>query len=165
LACDVHSVSFDESNAARLVSRHAFVIDATDDPATKFLINDTCVALGRPFIYAGVLGTGGQVMTVLPGHTACLRCLFEEPPAAEESARCRDAGILGPVAAVIGEIEAAEAIRAVSGEAPELAGRILVYSAARANIRVVEMRARAGCECGAADRIEGETAAQAARHH
>lgn len=163
--CDVYRFALDESNAVRLVSDHAFVIDATDDPATKFLINDTCIALERPFIYAGVLATSGQAMTVLPGRTACLRCLFEEPPAADESASCRDAGILGPVAAVIGEIEAAEAIRAVSGERPEIAGKILTYNAASANIRVVEVGARAGCACGAARQVVDKAAAQAARHH
>ena len=73
------------------------------------MINDVCLALGRPFVYTGVLGMTGQAMTVLPGRTACLRCLFEQPPAPGEIASCREAGIVGPVAAVIGEIEAAEA--------------------------------------------------------
>jgi molybdopterin/thiamine biosynthesis adenylyltransferase len=151
----IHSYPFalDESNAAHLIAAHGFVIDATDDPAAKFLINDTCVALGRPFVYAGVVGTSGQAMTVLPGRTACLRCLFEGPPAADETASCREAGILGSVAAVIGEIEAAEAICAARGDTPQLAGRILTYRAApSAQIRVLEVKARSGCGCGAAKR-------------
>ena len=115
------------SNAAELIARYDFVIDATDGPAAKFLINDTCVALGRPFVYAGVLGMTGQAMTVMPGRTACLRCLFEEPPEPGEIASCREAGIIGPVAAVIGEIEAAEALRWRGGGVPELAGKILTY--------------------------------------
>ena len=103
--------ALDTSNAARMATRYGFIIDATDSPAAKFLINDTCVAAGRPFVYAGVLALAGQSMTVIPGRTACLRCLFQEPPGEAEAASCREAGIIGPVAGAIGEIEAAEAIR------------------------------------------------------
>lgn len=139
------------TNARGLVRRYDFVIDATDDPAAKFLINDVCLALGKPFVYAGVLGMTGQAMTVLAGRTACLRCLFEEPPDTTEIASCREAGIIGPVAAVIGEIEAAEAIRWLAGGAPELAGKILTYEAgAHGRIRVTPVNVRAGCGCAGA---------------
>jgi molybdopterin-synthase adenylyltransferase len=138
-------------NAAAIIAACGFVIDATDDPVTKFLINDTCIALGRPFVYAGVLGMTGQAMTVLPRRTACLRCLFEEPPSAEETASCRDAGIIGPVAGTIGEIEALEAMRSVGGLMPALAGNMLTYDAISSRIRLTPIAARAGCACGAAD--------------
>jgi len=150
-----HPVALDVSNATDLILRHDFVIDATDDPPTKFLINDTCLALGRPFVYAGVLGMTGQAMTVLPGRTACLRCLFEEPPEPGEIASCREAGIIGPVAAVIGEIEAAEALRWLDGGMLELAGKILTYDGtASGRIRALAVNPRAGCACGAARRAE-----------
>ena len=163
LSIDTYPVAFDASNAAELIARHDFVhdfvIDATDDPAAKFLINDTCLALGRPFVYAGVLGMTGQAMTVLPGRTACLRCLFEQPPGPGEIASCREAGIVGPVAAVIGEIEAAEALRWLGGGAPELAGKILTYDAAGSGrMRTLEVSARAGCICGLARRAEDAAA-------
>ncbi|HVA83699.1 MAG TPA: HesA/MoeB/ThiF family protein [Candidatus Binataceae bacterium] len=152
-------VALNCSNAADLIARYDFVIDATDDPAAKFLINDTCLALGRPFVYAGVLGMTGQAMTVLPGSTACLRCLFEEAPEPGEIASCREAGIIGPVAAVIGEIEAAEALRWLGGGVPELAGKILTYDGtARGRIRVLEVNPRAGCACGAARRAKNAAA-------
>src|SRR5260370_25695181 len=80
LSIDTYPVALDASNAAELIARHDFVIDATDDPAAKFLINDTCLALGRPFVYARALGMTGQAMTVLPGRTPCLLCLFAPPP-------------------------------------------------------------------------------------
>jgi molybdopterin-synthase adenylyltransferase len=155
LVVETYPVALDVSNAADLIARHDFVIDATDDPAAKFLINDTCLALERPFVYAGVLGMSGQAMTVLPGRTACLRCLFEEAPAPGEIASCREAGIIGPVAAVIGEIEAAEALRWLGGGVPELAGKILTYDGtASGRIRVLEVNPRAGCACGAARRAK-----------
>jgi molybdopterin/thiamine biosynthesis adenylyltransferase len=160
LSIDTYPVALDASNAAELIARHDFVIDATDDPAAKFLINDTCLALGRPFVYAGVLGMTGQAMTVLPGRTACLRCLFEQPPEPGEIASCREAGIIGPVAAVIGEIEAAEALRWLGGALPELAGKILTYDAAASGrMRVLEVSARAGCACGAARRANNAASA------
>ena len=163
---EAYPVALDASNAADLIARHDFIIDATDDPAVKFLINDTCVALGRPFVYAGVLGMSGQAMTVIPGRTACLRCLFEEPPAPGEIASCREAGILGPVAAVIGEIEAAEASRWLRGEEPELAGKILTYNAdAGGSIRTLEVSMRAECGCESLQRIHRARAYSATREH
>jgi molybdopterin/thiamine biosynthesis adenylyltransferase len=145
-------------NASSIISACGFVIDATDDPATKFLINDVCVETGRPFTYAGVLGMTGQTMTVLPGRSACLRCLFEEPPSAEETASCRDAGIVGPVAGTIGEIVAAEAMRWIDGLMPALAGKMLTYDATNSRIRLTPIAARAGCGCRAANAADGAEA-------
>jgi molybdopterin/thiamine biosynthesis adenylyltransferase len=142
-------------NAAGLVAEHDFIIDGTDDPATKFLINDTCVAAGRPFVYGGVLGFSGQAMTVIPGRTACLRCLFEEPPMEGEVASCRDAGILGPVAGFIGTVQAEEAIRLARGEQPSLAGRILTYDSSRGRSRITVVSPRRGCGCGAYENWSG----------
>ncbi|MGB0062408.1 HesA/MoeB/ThiF family protein, partial [Candidatus Binatus sp.] len=93
-----HALALDASNAARLVAAHDFVIDATDSPAAKFLINDTCVTTRTPFVYGGVVGMTGQAMTVIPGATACIRCVFETPPDEAEIQSCREAGIVGPVA-------------------------------------------------------------------
>lgn len=164
LSVETHQCELTAANAVRIISGYDFIIDATDNPAAKFLINDTCVAIGRPFIYAGVLGMTGQAMTVIPRLTACLRCLFEEPPDETEIASCREAGIIGPVAGAIGEIEAAEAIRVLSGERPALAGAILTYDGARtARIRLTPVAARAGCGCGAAE-AGGISVAQSASH-
>ncbi len=134
-------------NAAALIAEHDFIIDGTDDPAAKFLISDSCVGAGRPFVYGGVLGFFGQAMTVIPGRTACLRCLFEAPPMEGEVANCREAGILGPVAGFIGTVQAQEALRFVRGQPPVLAGRILTYDSGRSRLTVASPRR--GCGCGA----------------
>ncbi len=145
-----HAIAFDSASARALAAAHGVIIDATDDPAAKFLINDTAIALRRPFIYGGVLATAGQAMTVVPGRGACLRCLFEEPPADDEIATCREAGIIGPVAGVIGEVQAAEALTVMRGGVPMLMSRILTCDAAAGmRIRVTEVATRAGCSCGA----------------
>ena len=148
---ETYQYELNAANAADVISHYGFVIDATDNPVTKFLINDTCVAARRPFVYGGVLGLTGQAMTVIPGRSACLRCLFEEPPDEAEVASCREAGIVGPVAGAIGEIEAAEAIRCLRGETPALAGAMLTYDGAAAGrVRLTPVAARPGCGCGAA---------------
>jgi molybdopterin-synthase adenylyltransferase len=145
-----HATHFDSSNALALAAAHAVIIDATDDPAAKFLINDSAITVGRPFIYGGVLATAGQAMTVVPGRGACLRCLFEAPPPADEIATCREAGIIGPIAGVIGEVQAAEALNLLRGAVPILMNRILTCDAsAGMRIRVTDVTARAGCNCGA----------------
>lgn len=148
---ETHYTELGPSNAQSVLGSYDFTIDATDSPLTKFLINDICVALSRPFVYGGVLGMTGQVMTVLPGRTACLRCLFEEPPDENEIASCRDAGIIGPIAGAIGEAQASEAISYLRGSMPALAGTMLTYDAtALGRIRLTRIAARPGCACGAA---------------
>jgi molybdopterin/thiamine biosynthesis adenylyltransferase len=145
-----HAIALDSSNAARLVGGHDFVIDATDSPAAKFLINDTCIAARIPFVYGGVVGMTGQAMTVIPGETACVRCVFETPPDEEEIQSCREAGIVGPVAGAIGEMQAGEAMRAARAQTLLLSGKILTYDASGpSRVRITGVSPRAGCACGA----------------
>jgi adenylyltransferase/sulfurtransferase len=144
--------ALDAANAAAIIAAFDFVIDATDNPATKFLINDVCVDLGVPFVYGGVLGLGGQAMTVMPGTTACLRCLFEEPPDAAEVASCREAGIIGPIASAIGEAQATEALSVMHGRMPALGGTMLTLDGSQSGrVRLTPIAARVGCRCGAAE--------------
>jgi molybdopterin/thiamine biosynthesis adenylyltransferase len=161
LEIERYRFALDDSNAARVIVDYGFVIDATDSPAAKFLINDVCVAARIPFIYGGVLGMAGQAMTVLPGRTACLRCLFEQPPDESEIASCREAGIIGPIAGAIGTVEGDEAARWVRGAEPGLAGMVITYDGVRgASSRTIAVPAREGCSCGASspDRLDGRHA-------
>ena len=157
LVCDLNP-----NNAREKIDGFDFVIDATDSPAAKFLLNDIAIASGTPFAYAGVLGMSGQMMTVIPGRTACLRCVFEDAPDASEIASCREAGIIGSVAGVIGEIQAQEAIATMAGNAPRLAGAILTYDATSTlRVRVSKINPRPGCICGAHSSTTTEVQAQA----
>jgi len=147
---EARAIAFEPHNAIDLATAHDFLVDGTDNPAAKFLINDAALETARPFTYGGVLGMSGQAMTIVPGRSACLRCLFEEPPDPEEIGSCREAGIVGPVAGVIGQVQATEAIASLTGIPPNLAGRILTYDAAApARFRVTDVPARSGCRCGA----------------
>ena len=87
------------------------ILDGTDNVATRYLINDAAVSRGIPWVYGGCVGVGGRAWGIWPGETACLRCVFPEPPKAEELATCDTAGVLGPAAGVVGSLQAATAIR------------------------------------------------------
>ncbi|MGI8586471.1 MAG: ThiF family adenylyltransferase [Chloroflexia bacterium] len=94
------------------------VLDATDNFAARYLLNDASVETGRPWIYSAVLGTSGMLMTVQPGRTACLRCVFPEPPAAGSAPTCETAGVLEPAVAVVAGLASAAALQLLLGQDP-----------------------------------------------
>jgi len=110
---------FDGGNAQSLLQGVDFVVDATDNYESKFLINDMCVAAGIPFTHGSISRYSGQVMTWVKG-APCYRCLFPEPPAAEPPA-----GPFGVIPGVVGSVQAAEAIKYVAGIGKLLTGRLL----------------------------------------
>lgn len=145
----VHPERVTAENVERILSRYDFVIDATDNPATKFLLNDAAVLLRKPLAYGGVVGLEGQLLTVLPGRSACLRCLFPEPPADHEIASCRAAGILGPLAGIVGTLQAQEAIKFLTGRGNLLADRLLTIDGRRMRFREVPLQRSQLCPlCG-----------------
>jgi len=130
-------------NVVALLDGSDVVVDATDDAATKFLLNDACVIAGRTLVHAGVIGFRGQLFTIVPRQSACLRCLFPEAPSEQESATCRDAGILGPVAALLGVLQARQALAALAGE--PTAGRLVTVDARSLAIREIELASDPRC--------------------
>jgi len=145
LAIATAGVRFDAANAAALVGHHACVIDATDGIATKFLINDAVVALRKPLVHAGILRFQGQLMTILPGVSACYRCLFGAPPAEGSVPSCQEAGVLGSLAGTIGTLQAGEAIRLITGTGTLLTDRLLTYDALAGRWRHVRLRRNPAC--------------------
>ena len=111
LVADVHS-----GNIESLAEGVVLILDGTDNVETRYLLNDVAVKLGMPWVYGACVGTEGRVMPVIPGRTACLRCVFPEPPAGSDLPTCDTAGVLGPVAAVVGAMQAVEAIRLLVGD-------------------------------------------------
>jgi adenylyltransferase/sulfurtransferase len=145
LAIERHALRFDAANAAALAADHACIVDATDGIATKFLINDAAVGLGRPLVHAGILRFQGQLMTIVPGMSACYRCLFGAPPADGSLPSCQEAGVLGSLAGTIGTLQAAEAIRIVTGTGALLTDRLLTYDALAGGWRHVRLRRNPSC--------------------
>jgi molybdopterin/thiamine biosynthesis adenylyltransferase len=165
LEIETMPIALQADNARAIIERFDFIIDGTDNPAAKFLINDVALATATPFAYGGVLGMSGQVMTVIPGRTACIRCLFENAPDPAEVASCREAGILGPVAGAIGTLQAREALAIATGRTPALAGGILTYEASGTpRMRFTMVSPRAGCICGAYQRTSMKKDEAHARH-
>ncbi|HOX45105.1 MAG TPA: ThiF family adenylyltransferase [Myxococcota bacterium] len=102
-------------NLARLVGRPDLVLDATDNFATRYLLNDLCVRDGLAWIYGGCAAAYGVCMPVLPHETPCLRCLFPEPPPPEHAPTANTVGILAPIAHAVASLQAAEALKLLSG--------------------------------------------------
>lgn len=136
---------FDGGSALDLVRAADVVVDGSDNFPTRFLANDAAVAAGRPLVHGGILRYTAQLLTVVPGQTGCLRCLFEEPPPPDAVPSCAQAGVLGALAGMAGALMAAEALRLLAGERGAYAGRLVIFEARPARTRVVVVRRRAGC--------------------
>lgn len=123
-------------NAEEIISEYDFIIDAVDNFETKFLINDVCVLLEKPFCHAGILRFEGQVMTYVPGKGPCYRCIFEEIPKSGDIQNCSQAGIIGAVAGIIGSIQALEAIKYFLEAGELLTGKMFVLDGLSMRTRI-----------------------------
>jgi molybdopterin-synthase adenylyltransferase len=136
-------------NIAALVADYDFIIDGTDNFAAKCLINDACVLGGKPFSHGGIHQFDGQTMTVLPGESACYRCVFPEPPPRDVIPSCSQAGVIGVLPGVLGTLQATEAIKYLLGAGDLLTGRLLTFSALRMRFREIAVKKNARCPiCG-----------------
>src|SRR5437763_7284492 len=130
---------------AHLLRRFDLVLDGTDTIAAKFVVNDAAILAGVPLVHAGVLGFRAQLLTVLPGRSACYRCVFEEAPPPGDVPSCQEAGVLGPVPALAGALQAAEALRVLAGVEARHADRLLSFDLHAGRWRVVPVAARPSC--------------------
>lgn len=133
------------ANLSEIVRKYHFVIDGTDNFPGKFLINDACFFEKVPFSHAGVIGFEGQLMTVLPGQTACYRCIFTAPPPPGATASPAEVGVLGLVPAVIGSLQATEAIKYLLGTGDLLTNALLSYDALKMEFRKVSLKRNPKC--------------------
>lgn len=107
----LHNTHLNENNAEKIISGYDFVVEASDNFETKFLVNDMCIKLGVPFVIGGVFQFEGQMITVLPKETACYRCVFKEIPTPGTYPTTGEEGVMGTTAGFFGLIEANEAIK------------------------------------------------------
>lgn len=116
-------------NAERVFdeARPRVVLDGTDNFETRYLINDLAVSRGAVYAYGGVVSTRGMAMTIRPGITPCLRCVFDEPPAPGTAQTCDTAGVLGPAVAIVAACQAADAIKVLLGREDLLGGTLLEF--------------------------------------
>ena len=141
-------------NIRGIVRQYDFVIDASDNFATKFLINDACYFERVAFSHAGVLRYGGQIMTVIPGQSACCRCLLESPPPRESVPTGREVGIMCTVPGAVGLLQVTEAIKYLVGAGCLLTDTIMVYDALEMDFRKLKFNRSPDCPlCGDNPRI------------
>jgi len=105
------------SNIERIIGRPDVVLDGTDNFPTRYLINDYCVRENIPWVYGGVAASYGVSMSILPHKTPCLRCIFPSPPPPEHSPTADTVGIIAPIAHIIASVQAAQALKIISGNA------------------------------------------------
>lgn len=133
-----------DDNIMELISDYDFVIDATDNFETKFLINDACVLAKKPYSHAGVLRFAGQLMTYVPESGPCYRCIFQEPPADNSVPNCKQVGVMGAAVGVIGSLQALETIKYLLGIGDLLTGKLLTYDALTMQFRTVSLPKKNG---------------------
>ncbi len=126
-------------NIPDIIADYDFILDGTDNAPAKFIINDACVIADKPFSHAGILRFSGQLMTVIPHQSPCYRCVFENPPPKGAVPTCREAGVVGAMAGVIGTLQALEAIKYITGAGELLTGKILTVDALTMRFRTVEI--------------------------
>ena len=110
-------------NIGDLLGDVDLILDGTDNFETRYLINDFAVQRGLPWIYGAAVGSYGLEMAIFPGRTCCLRCMLPDPPAGVQPT-CETAGVLGPVTAAVGALEAADALKILSGHADRVHARL-----------------------------------------
>lgn len=149
---ELHDVRLTAENVADIVPAYDLVADGSDNFATRYLLNDACYLAGIPLVAAAMLRFEGQLFTFRRSDaapTACYRCIFPEPPPDELVPRCEEAGILGALAAVMGSLQATEALKELLGIGETLAGRMLIYDALATGFHTIRVPHDPGCTlCG-----------------
>ncbi|MCD7828486.1 MAG: molybdopterin-synthase adenylyltransferase MoeB [Clostridiales bacterium] len=140
---DVNVVTYHEfiaaDNIADIIKDYDFILDGTDNFPAKFLINDACVMAKKPFSHAGIIRFQGQLMTYVPGEGPCYRCVFKNPPPPDAVPTCKQAGVIGAMAGVIGCLQAMEAIKYITGAGDLLTGYLLTYDALKMEFRKIKL--------------------------
>jgi len=140
----------DRTNILELVEDADLILDGTDNFEIRYLINDASVKLGKPWVYGGCIGSHGQTMTILPGQTPCLRCVFEAAPAPGEAGTCETAGVLGPIVNIVASYQATEAFKILAGRLDKVNRDLLyfdVWDNVQKRIKIAPLLGKVDCPC------------------
>jgi molybdopterin-synthase adenylyltransferase len=138
------------TNIEALIADSDVVLDGTDNFETRFLINDACVKLDKPWIYGAAVGSYGLTMAVLPRRTPCLRCVFDSAPPPGSSPTCDTAGVILPIVSMIAALQSAEAIKILTGNIARLHGGLIqidVWQGTHVKLNLSGLMERAECRC------------------
>jgi len=142
---ETHQLRLSVSNVRSLIQGYDFVIDATDNFAAKFLINDACVMENIAYSHGGVLAFSGQTMTVIPQISACYRCVFTAPPIEGSVPTSAQVGIMGSIPGILGSIQATEAIKYIAQAGEMLTDKLLTFDTLTMDFRTITLRKNPHC--------------------
>ncbi|MET8699915.1 adenylyltransferase/sulfurtransferase MoeZ [Kitasatospora sp. NPDC058032] len=145
----LHEERLDNSNVMEIFSGYDLIVDGTDNFATRYLVNDAAVLLGKPYVWGSIYRFDGQASVFWAEHGPCYRCLYPEAPPPGMVPSCAEGGVLGVLCASIGSIQVTEAIKLLAGVGDPLVGRLMIYDALEMNYRQVKVRKDPNCAvCG-----------------
>ena len=146
---EVHDTRLDSENVMDLFSQYDLIVDGTDNFATRYLVNDACVLLNKPYIWGSIYRFEGQASVFWSEHGPCYRCLYPEPPPPGMVPSCAEGGVLGVLCASIGSIQTTEAIKLLTGIGDPLVGRLMTYDGLEMVYRTLKIRKDPNCAvCG-----------------
>src|SRR5437879_2592733 len=146
---ETYETALTSKNALDILSGYDIVVDGTDNFATRYLVNDACVLLGKPNVYGSIFRFEGQASVFAVKGGPCYRCLYPEPPPPGLVPSCAEGGVLGLLPGTIGLIQATEVVKLVLGIGEPLVGRLLLYDALAMSFRMLKLRRNPDCPvCG-----------------
>ena len=145
----LHEEQLTADNAMQIFAGYDLIVDGTDNFSTRYLVNDACVLLGKPYVWGSIFRFDGQASVFWAEYGPCYRCLYPEPPPPGMVPSCAEGGVLGVLCASIGSIQVNEAIKLITGVGEPLAGRLMIYDALEMSYRAVRVRKDPECPvCG-----------------
>ncbi|MCT4586945.1 MAG: HesA/MoeB/ThiF family protein [Carboxylicivirga sp.] len=141
----VFNQALDRGNAKDLFARFDIVVDGTDNFPTRYLVNEVCMELGKPNVYASIHGFEGQLTTFIKGQCPCYSCLFPQPPVEETVSSCAEAGVLGVLPGIMGTLQANEVIKLILGQGTLMTGRLLLFNALELDFQEVQLKQNEHC--------------------
>jgi sulfur-carrier protein adenylyltransferase/sulfurtransferase len=144
-----HPVRLSSENALEILGQYDLIVDGTDNVPTRYLVNDACVLLGKPYVYGSIFRFEGQVSVFAADGGPCYRCLFREPPPPGMVPSCAEGGVLGVLPGLIGCAQAMEAVKLILGVGRPLVGRLALFDGLEFEWREVNVRRNPECPaCG-----------------
>ena len=144
-----HEVRLDNSNVKEIFSQYDIIVDGTDNFATRYLVNDACVLLKKPYVWGSIYRFDGQASVFWAEYGPCYRCLYPEPPPPGMVPSCAEGGVLGVLCATIGSIQTTEAIKVITGVGEPMIGSLIIYDALEMSFRKIKVRKDPNCPlCG-----------------
>jgi adenylyltransferase/sulfurtransferase len=149
ITVNLHEQRLDSSNVMEIFSHYDLIVDGTDNFATRYLVNDACVLLHKPYVWGSIYRFDGQASVFWADHGPCYRCLYPEPPPPGMVPSCAEGGVLGVLCGTIGALQTNEAIKLLTGVGEPLVGYLMVYDALEMEFRKIKVRKDPNCAvCG-----------------